>query len=91
MRALWVIDSVEDAEESALEAVRKFMDTVDAVFPADGEEGPRRKIIDSTFKTTEQLVGTSNQLARKVVNVTEGALGEYERNRPSSEKSQPAI
>jgi hypothetical protein len=28
-----LIDSVEDAEHSALEAVRKFLDTVDGVFP----------------------------------------------------------
>jgi hypothetical protein len=84
--ALRIIDSVEDAEQSALDAVRKFLDTVDGVFPADGEEGPRRKIIDSAFKMTEQLVGASNQLARRVVTVTEDARGDYERRRSSSEK-----
>jgi hypothetical protein len=31
--AIQLIDSVEDAEHSALEAVRKFLDTVDGVFP----------------------------------------------------------
>ena len=86
--AVRIVDSVEDAEQSALEAVRKFLDTVDGVLPTDGEEGPRRKIIDSTFKMTEQLVGASNQLARRVVRVTEDAWGEYERKQPSSEKSQ---
>src|SRR5690348_3594424 len=38
-----VIDSIREAEESALEAVRKFVDTVNGVFP-DGDDGPRRKI-----------------------------------------------
>jgi hypothetical protein len=88
--ALRLIDSVEDAEQSALEAVRKFLDTVDGVFPADGENGPRRKIIDSAFKMTEQLVGASNQLARRIVKVSEDAFGEYEKNHPTSEKSQPS-
>jgi hypothetical protein len=42
--------------------------------------GPRRKIIDSAFKMTEELVGTSNKLAQKIVRVTEDALGEFEKN-----------
>jgi hypothetical protein len=84
--AIRVIDSVEDAEQAALEAVRKFLDTVDGVFPKVDEDGPRRKIIDSAFKMTEQLVGASNQLARRVVRVTEDALSEYERSGPSSKK-----
>jgi len=84
--AIRIIDSVEDAEHSALEAVRKFLDTVDGVFPDAGEDGPRRKIIDSAFKMTEQLVGASNQLARRVVAVTEDALDEYEKSGPASKK-----
>ena len=84
--AIRIIDSVEDAEQSALEAVRRFLDTVDGAFPEVSEDGPRRKIIDSAFKMTEQLVGASNQLARRVVKVTEDALSEYERSGPSSKK-----
>jgi hypothetical protein len=85
--AIQLIDSVEDTEHSALEAVRKFLDTVDGVFPPQvSEDGPRRKIIDSAFKMTEQLVGASNQLARRVVKVTEDALGEYETRTSSPER-----
>ena len=79
-----VIDSVE--EQAALEAVRKFLVTVDGVFPKVDEDGPRRKIIDSAFKMTEQLVGASNQLARRIVKVTEDALGEDERNHRASKE-----
>lgn len=61
-----IIDSGREAEESALEAVRKFVDTVDSIFPHVGEDGPRRKIIDSAFKMTEQLVGTWTQVAEKI-------------------------
>jgi len=64
------------AEEDALEAVRKFLDTVDSVFPHTGEEGPRRKIIDSAFEMTEQLVGTWTQVAEKIVKVTGEALAQ---------------
>ncbi len=87
--ALRIIDSVEDAEQSALESVQKFLDTVDGVFPDVSEDGPRRKIIDSAFKMTEQLVGASNQLARRIVRVTEDALSKYQEKRPSSNESQP--
>ena len=75
-----IIESLQDAEQSALEAVRKFVDTVDGAFPDLGEAGPRRKILDAAFKMTEQLVGTSNQLAHRIVTVTENALDEFEKN-----------
>jgi hypothetical protein len=82
-----VIESVQDAEQSALEAVRKFVDTVNGVFPdVSSEGGPRQKIIDSAFKMTEQLVGASNQLAQRIVKVTENALREAEENEQTSKK-----
>ncbi len=81
-----IIESVQDAEQSALEAVRKFIDAVDGVFPDVSEDGPRRKIIDSAFKMTEQLVGASNQLAQKFMKVAGDALGELERSTTASKK-----
>ena len=69
-----VIESASEAERFALEAVRKFIDTVDSVFPDVSEDGPRRKVIDSAFKMTEQLVGSWNQVAEKILNVTSDAL-----------------
>ncbi len=69
-----IIESGRDAEEFALEAVRKFVDTVNGIFPDVSEDGPRRKIIDSAFKMTEQLVGTWTQVAEKIVKATGEAL-----------------
>ncbi len=69
-----VIESVRDAEDSALEAVRKFVDTVNGIFPDLSEDGPRRKIIESAFKMAEQLLGASNQIAQKLVTATSEAL-----------------
>jgi hypothetical protein len=82
-----IIDSVHDAEQSALEAVRKFVDTVNGVFPdVSAEGGPRQKIIDSAFKMTEQLAGASSQLAQRFVQVTGSALREAEGNGQASKK-----
>jgi len=75
-----IIESVQDAENTALEAVRKFLDTVNGVFPdVVADSGPRKKIIDSAFKMTEQLVGTTSQLAHRVVSVGQSALAESEK------------
>ena len=65
-----LIGSLAGAEKSALEAVRKFLDTVDDAFPHLGEGGgQRQRIIDSAFRMTEELVGASNQLAQRLVKV----------------------
>lgn len=82
-----VIDSVDEAERSALEAVRKFVDTVNGVFPdVSSEAGPRQKVIDSAFKMTEQLVGASNLLAHGIVHAAEDALREADKTGPAAKK-----
>jgi len=80
-----IVDSIERAEEVSLEAVRNFLDSIDSVFPhLGGDEGPRRKIIDSAFKMTEQLVGAANQLARNILDVTQKTLSESDKKSASS-------
>ncbi len=74
-----VIESFHDAGNSALEAVRTFLDTVNGVFPDVSADGPRQKIIDSAFKMTEELVGTSTQLAQKVVKASQDLLSEADK------------
>ncbi len=82
-----LIDTIEHAEHASLEAVRNFLDTVNGVFPhLEGDEGPRRKIIDSAFKMTEQLVSTSTGLAKNILEVTEKALSEADEKSTSSTK-----
>ncbi len=48
-----LIETVEHAEHSSLEAVRKFLDTVEGIFPHLRDDEPRRTIIDSAFEMTE--------------------------------------
>jgi hypothetical protein len=82
-----LIDTIEHAERASLEAVRSFLDTVNGVLPhVGGDDGPRRKIIDSAFKMTEQLVSTSTGLAKNILDVTEKALSEAEEKSTSSTK-----
>ena len=65
-----VIDSVAEAERTALDAVRRFLDTVNNAFPDVGPDGgARQRIIDSAFKMTDELVGSSNQFAHRMVKV----------------------
>ena len=81
-----LIDSVGDAEKASLEAVRRFVDTVDGAFPGGGDDGPRQRIIDSAFKMTEQLVGASNRLAQNVLDLTERELGDAD-SKPAKRRS----
>ena len=75
-----IIESLQGAETSALEAVRKFLDTVNGVFPdVSSDDGPRKKIIDSAFKMTEQLAGTWSELAQRIVKVSQSAVGEADK------------
>jgi len=85
-----IIESFRDTGNTALESVRKFLDTVNGAFPDVGEDnGPRQRIIDSAFKMTEQLVGTSTQLAEKIVKASRDALGEErpKAKRPPAKKA----
>ncbi len=80
-----LVDSIERVERDSLEAVRRFLDSVDSVFPRSvADNGPRRKIIDSAFKMTEDLVGAANGLARNILDSTGKALAERDRKSDSS-------
>ncbi len=75
-----LVELFDDAGNTALESVRKFLDTVNGVFPdVSTDHGPRQKIIDSAFKMTEQLVSNSTQLAGKIVKVTQDVASESEK------------
>jgi len=50
--------------------VRRFLDSVNSAFPDVGADGgARQRIIDSAFRMTDELVGTSNQFAHRLVKV----------------------
>ncbi|HYA67296.1 MAG TPA: hypothetical protein VED63_01065 [Acidimicrobiales bacterium] len=70
-RNIGIIQSIDHAEQAALEAVRGFLNTIDDALPHLGEDKPRRTAIDSTFKMVEQLVTTATGLAKNLVVITQ--------------------
>ncbi|MGO9344083.1 MAG: hypothetical protein ACLP6E_16465 [Acidimicrobiales bacterium] len=75
-----LIDSIEHAEQVSLKAVRSFVESVDDAFPhLGGDDSPRRRIIGSAFKMTEELVGAANRLAQEVLDVTETTVRDSEK------------
>ncbi|HUY86764.1 MAG TPA: hypothetical protein VMU77_06585 [Acidimicrobiales bacterium] len=81
-----LIETIENAEHASLEAVRRFVDSVNDAFPDLGEDGPRHKIIDSAFKMAEQMVNASNRLAENILGVTEKALRQSDGSSSSGAK-----
>ena len=73
-----IMEIISESEQVSLDAVRRFVDTVDGAFPDVADDSPRQRIIDSAFRMVEQLVGASNQLAQNIVTVTEHTLDELE-------------
>jgi hypothetical protein len=71
-----VLDSVEKGQRAAIEAVRKFVDTVDEALPAHGE-GPsgRQEIVDSAMEMADRLVHTQYDFIRKVIDSAGKSLG----------------
>ena len=63
-----VLKELEDGAQSAIEAVRKFLHTVDEALPPRGEGPPRREdITDSALEMAQRLVHTQSEFLRKVV------------------------
>jgi len=71
-----IIESLRDAEQFAFEAVRKFVEAIDSIFPDVSQDGPRRKVVDAAFKMTEQLVSAWTQAAEKMLRAASDALAQ---------------
>ncbi len=71
-----VIQTIKKGETSSLGAVHGFITTVNDTIPeVAGAEG-RKKVIDSAFKMTEELVGAWSDVARQLAKVSQDALSE---------------
>lgn len=69
-----LIESLGRSERSALDAGKRFVDTVNDAFPDIGDDGPRQQIIDAAFEMTAQVVDASNRLAMSIVETAESTL-----------------
>jgi hypothetical protein len=63
-----VLDSVEAGQRAAIEAVRRFVDTVDQALPTHGE-GPsrRQEVVDSALEMADRLVHTQYEFIRNMI------------------------
>jgi hypothetical protein len=63
-----VLQSLDAGARTAIDAVRKFVDTVDKALPKDGK-GPskREEVTDSALEMAQRLVHTQADFLRKVV------------------------
>jgi hypothetical protein len=74
-----VLKSLESGQRAAIEAVRKFVDTVDERLPALGGRPSRRQdIIDAAMEMSDRLVQTQYEFLRNVVQSAGKALGKPE-------------
>ncbi len=63
-----VLKELEAGAQSAIEAVRKFLGTVDEALPPRGEGPSRREeVTDSALEMAQRLVHTQAEFLRKVV------------------------
>jgi hypothetical protein len=62
-----MLESVESGQRAAIEAVRKFVDTVDEKLPSLGDEHPslRRELVDAALDMADRLVHTQYDFLRK--------------------------
>ena len=71
-----VLKEVERGQQSAIEAVRQFMESVDKALPPHGEKASRRQeVIDSALEMSEKLVRTQYDFLRGVVHSAGETLG----------------
>ncbi len=73
-----VLQYVEQGQRAAIDAVKKFVDTVDRTLPAlpHGESASRRQeVVDSAMEMADRLVHTQYDFIRKVVDSAGNALG----------------
>jgi hypothetical protein len=70
-----VLKSVESGQRAAIDAVHKFVDTVDEKLPSLGEHpSTRQGIIDAALEMADRLVHTQYEFIRKVVDSTGKSL-----------------
>ncbi|MGA2319433.1 MAG: hypothetical protein ABSG95_01650 [Solirubrobacteraceae bacterium] len=63
-----VLKSLDEGARTAIDSVRKFVDTVDKVLPTRGEgHSKREEITDSALEMAQRLVHTQYEFLRKVV------------------------
>jgi hypothetical protein len=61
-----VLESVGARRQSAIEAVRKFVDTLDEAMPNLVDPSLRKKVLDAALDLADQLATTNNEFLRSI-------------------------
>ncbi len=72
-----VLETVEKSQRVAIEAVRKFVDTVDHALPAlphGDRPTARQEVVDSALEMADRLVHTQYDFIRKVIDSASKSL-----------------
>jgi hypothetical protein len=70
-----VLKSIEAAQRAAIEAVRKFVDTIDEALPTIGDRPSRREtVINAALEMADRLVTTQYEFLRSVVRRADRSL-----------------
>ncbi len=69
-----VLESVKTGQQGAIEAVRKFVATVEALVPLQATS-QRQGVIDSALEMADRLVQTQYDFVRSVVRAAGTSLG----------------
>jgi hypothetical protein len=80
-----VLKSLEAGQRTAIEALRKFVETGDGTLPRYGE-GPskRQKILDSAMEMADRLAHTQYDFIRKVIDSTAKSLSRRDAAKPNA-------
>jgi len=62
-----LLESVEAGQRAAIDAVHKFVDTVDRTLPHGESPSRRQEVVDSALEMADRLVHTQYDFIRKVV------------------------
>jgi len=63
-----LLESLESGQRAVIEAVRKFVDTVDGMLPALGERPSRRQeVLDAAMEMADRLVHTQYDFLHNVL------------------------
>jgi signal-transduction protein with cAMP-binding, CBS, and nucleotidyltransferase domain len=67
-----MLNSIQAGQQTAMDAVRKFVAALDEVVPNLVDEPARKKVIDAALDMIDQLVTAQLELVRKAI----GSMGE---------------
>ena len=71
-----VLQAVESGQRAAIDAVHRFLETVDEALPALGERPSRReKVVDAALEMADKLTTTQYEFLRTVVRSADRSLG----------------